>query len=122
MHDKCLTDVSKALQTKCLRFCLWCEVRANENHCLQLFVLQVEVNGVDLYDRDLDLSMTLLPLKVPKRFQDIPDVVNAYDVCLRLEKSLKLAIDKGDYVRQGGVRNKIYDMGLEFFLVAQGLD
>jgi hypothetical protein len=42
--------------------------------------------------------MTSLPLRVPKRLQDSPDVVNAYDICLRLEKSVQLAVDKGDDV------------------------
>jgi len=40
--------------------------------------------------------MTSLPLRVPKRLQDIPDVVGVYNICLRLEKSLQLAVDKGD--------------------------
>ena len=50
------------------------------------------------YDHDLarTLSMTSLLLEVPKRFQDILDIVTAYDIYLRLEKSLQLAVNKGD--------------------------
>ena len=45
-----------------------------------------------------NLEHDSLPLEVPKRFRDILDIVTAYDICLRLEKSLQLAINKGDDV------------------------
>jgi len=74
-----------------------------------------------LYGRDLDLSMTSLPLKVPKRFRDIADVVNAYDVCLRLEKSLKLAVDKGDYVGNAQIYIRILGYLIHYVPTDQGL-
>jgi hypothetical protein len=57
-------------------------------------------------------SMTPLPLKVPTRLRDIPDVVNAYDICLRLEKSLQLAVYKG-----GDVRNKLIYVRILGYLI-----
>ncbi|KXN80608.1 hypothetical protein AN958_09646 [Leucoagaricus sp. SymC.cos] len=42
--------------------------------------------------------MTSLPPKVPHRLRDVAHVVSAYGICLRLEKSLQLAANKGDNV------------------------
>ena len=40
--------------------------------------------------------MTSLPSQVPPRLRDIAHVVSAYNICLRLEKSLQDAANKGE--------------------------
>ena len=52
------------------------------------------------YDSILDciLYMTSLLPEVPPRLQHIGHAVDAYNVCLRLEKSLQQAIDRGEVV------------------------
>ena len=47
------------------------------------------------FQRSLDHSMTSLPSEVPPRF---PYVANAYNMCLRLEKSLQEAANEGQNV------------------------
>ncbi|KXN83933.1 hypothetical protein AN958_00797 [Leucoagaricus sp. SymC.cos] len=42
--------------------------------------------------------MTSLPREVPQRLQHLAHVVSAYDICLKLEESLQLAIDNDDDV------------------------
>jgi hypothetical protein len=42
--------------------------------------------------------MTSLPLEVPPRLQNLPHVVSAYNICLRLEKSLQKTADGGQDV------------------------
>ena len=44
------------------------------------------------------LTMTSLPPKVPKKLRDIPDVVSVYYICLRVEKSIQVAVDKEEDV------------------------
>jgi len=48
------------------------------------------------------------------------------ELCKRLYQILRAWLDHKQHDKpascQGGVRNKIYDMGSECFLVAQGLD
>jgi len=40
--------------------------------------------------------MTSLPSEVPNRLRHIANVVSAYNICLRLEKSLQSAVDRGE--------------------------
>ncbi|KXN83403.1 hypothetical protein AN958_01476 [Leucoagaricus sp. SymC.cos] len=42
--------------------------------------------------------MTSLPHEVPQRLQHLAHVVSAYDICLKLEESLQLAVDNDDDV------------------------
>ncbi|PPQ90223.1 hypothetical protein CVT25_001764 [Psilocybe cyanescens] len=48
--------------------------------------------------------MTSLPHKLPQRLQHLAHVVNAYDICLKLEDSLQLAVNDGNDIG----RNLIY--------------
>lgn len=40
--------------------------------------------------------MLSLPPKVPKRLRDISEVISAYHICLKFEKFLQLAVDRGE--------------------------
>ncbi|KXN80817.1 hypothetical protein AN958_07253 [Leucoagaricus sp. SymC.cos] len=51
--------------------------------------------------------MTSLPRDVPLRLRHLAHVVSAYDICLRLEKSLQLAIDNGDDIGNNPVYVRI---------------
>jgi hypothetical protein len=42
--------------------------------------------------------MTSLPPEVSKRFRNIPEIISAYNICLILENTLQLAVDKGEDV------------------------
>jgi hypothetical protein len=42
--------------------------------------------------------MTSLPPEISKRLRDIPEIICAYNICLRLENTLQLAVDKGEDV------------------------
>ncbi|PPQ80405.1 hypothetical protein CVT25_001718 [Psilocybe cyanescens] len=48
--------------------------------------------------------MTSLPRKLPQRLQHLAHVVTAYDMCLKLEDSLQIAVNNGDDIG----RNLIY--------------
>jgi len=65
--------------------------------------------------------MTSLPLRVPKRLRDIPDVVGVYNICLRLEKSLQLAVDKGDDVGWKQIYIRILGYLIHYVPTEQGL-
>jgi hypothetical protein len=49
-------------------------------------------------------NMTSLPFQLPPRLQNIPHVVSAYNICLRLEKSLQK------------VKNEAQDVGRNLIL------
>ena len=65
--------------------------------------------------------MTSLPHRVPNRLRDIADVVSVYDICLRLEKSLQLAIDIGDYVGNTHIYIRILGYLIHYVPTDQGL-
>jgi len=67
--------------------------------------------------------MTSLPPEVPKRLQHLAHVVSAYDICLKLEKSLSLqmAIDKGEGVGQDMIFIRILGYLIHFVPTDQGL-
>ena len=65
--------------------------------------------------------MTSLPHRVPNRLRDIADVVSVYGICLRLEKSLQLAIDKGDYVGNTQIYIRILGYLIHYVPTNQGL-
>jgi hypothetical protein len=65
--------------------------------------------------------MTSLPLRVPKTLRDIADVVDVYDICLRLEKSFQLAVDKGEDVRNNLIYIRILGYLIHYVPTNQGL-
>ncbi|KIM35839.1 hypothetical protein M413DRAFT_32196 [Hebeloma cylindrosporum] len=56
--------------------------------------------------------MTALPIEVPRRLQGTSDVINAYNICLRIENTLQVAVDKGE----GVGKNVIYIRILGYLL------
>ena len=65
--------------------------------------------------------MTSLPLRVPERLRDIADVVGVYNICLALEKSLQLAIDKGNDVGNSQIYIRILGYLIHYAPTDQGL-
>ena len=66
-------------------------------------------------------NMTSLPPKVPQRLQDIAQVVSAYDICLRLERSLQLAVVNGDNVGNDIIYIRILGYLIHYLPTDQGL-
>lgn len=66
--------------------------------------------------------MTSLPPEVPKRLEHLAHVVSAYNICLRLEKSLQKAIDKGESVGQDMIFVRILGYLIYFVPTDQGLN
>jgi len=64
--------------------------------------------------------MTSLPSEVPKRLRNVAHVVSAYNICLRLEKSLQ-AIDQGEDVGQNMINIRILGYLIHFVPTDQGL-
>ena len=67
------------------------------------------------------VTMTSLPHRVPNRLWDIADVISVYSICLRLEKSLQLAIDKGNYVGNTQIYIRILGYLIHYVPTNQGL-
>jgi hypothetical protein len=65
--------------------------------------------------------MTSLPLRVPERLREIPDIVGTYDICLGIEKALQLAIDKGDDVGNNQIYIRILGYLIHYVPTDQGL-
>ncbi|KXN81616.1 hypothetical protein AN958_04110 [Leucoagaricus sp. SymC.cos] len=65
--------------------------------------------------------MTSLPPRVHQRLQDVAHVVSAYDICLRLEKSLQLAANKGDDVGNNLIFIRILGYLIHYAPTDQGL-
>ena len=65
--------------------------------------------------------MTSLPPEVPQRLRHLVHVVNAYNICLRLELSLQIAIDKGEGVGQDMIFIRILGYLIHFVPTDQGL-
>jgi hypothetical protein len=65
--------------------------------------------------------MTSLPAKVPERLRNRAHIVSAYDICLRLEKSLQQATDKGEDVGKSMINIRILGYLIHFVPTDQGL-
>ena len=65
--------------------------------------------------------MTSLPPKVPQRLQDSAQVVSAYDICLRLERSLQLAVVNGNNVGNDIIYIRILGYLIHYVPTDQGL-
>jgi hypothetical protein len=66
-------------------------------------------------------NMTSLPPKVPQRLQDNAHVVNAYNICLRLEASLQQAVINGDNVGNDIIYIRILGYLIHYVSTDQGL-
>ncbi|KIM35294.1 hypothetical protein M413DRAFT_32599 [Hebeloma cylindrosporum] len=65
--------------------------------------------------------MTSLPPEAPKRLHDIADIVSTYNICLSLEKSLQLAVDKGEDVGNNLIYIRILGYLMHYMPTDRGL-